>query len=315
MKLKLIPLLLLLALMLLLSLGLTSGAMASSDVSLPRMTVTQQPDGSWLAVPSGPGPFPGVLYNHGGMGTIVGGDLEATSRALAAQGYIGYAKARAITSESIPDSFVDVSDGLDELLEVPTIDNNKIAILGYSRGGLLSLRLAELNPELFDGVVLMAPAPGAVFGDGSTTMDAYLEDVSSLGSGTQFLLLVAANDMPPAQEYDHVEIIDEVEASISAVAGIGVSKIEYPAYSDDGHDLFQSISEGGQELLLQDGHYWSDVVDHIESSFLTPSPPLTSTAVPGVVGWGLAVLAVTLLMVMAANLFRHREDSRQVIGP
>jgi pimeloyl-ACP methyl ester carboxylesterase len=89
---------------------------------------------------------------------------------LAEQGYIGYAKARATTSESILDSFVDVTTGLEELLEVPTLDNSKMAMLGYSHGGLLSLRIAELHPELFDSVVLMAPAPGAVFGDGSTTM-------------------------------------------------------------------------------------------------------------------------------------------------
>ena len=90
--------------------------------------------------------------------------------------------------------------------------------------------MAELNPELFDSVVLMAPAPGLVSGDGSTTMDVYLGDVSDLGSGTKFLLLVAANDMPPAQAYDHVEIVGEVAASIAEVPGIGVSKIEYPVH-------------------------------------------------------------------------------------
>jgi hypothetical protein len=119
--------------------------------------------------------------------------------------------------------------------------------------------------------------------------------------------------MPTAQAYDHVEIIREVAASIAEVPGIGVSQIKYPAYSEDGHDMFQSVSEGGQELLLQDGHYWNDVVDHIESSFLTPSPPLTSTAVPGIAGWGLAVLAVILLAVMEAHVFRQGDDSSQAV--
>jgi dipeptidyl aminopeptidase/acylaminoacyl peptidase len=39
----------------------------------------------------------------------------------------------------------DVIDGVKELLDVPKFDQSKIAILGYSRGGLLSLRATELN--------------------------------------------------------------------------------------------------------------------------------------------------------------------------
>jgi hypothetical protein len=79
-KLRSLYMLLLPALILMLSVGLISGATASSGVSMSGMTVTQQLDGSWLSVPSGPGPFPGVLYNHGGMGITIGSDLEATSK-------------------------------------------------------------------------------------------------------------------------------------------------------------------------------------------------------------------------------------------
>ena len=276
------------------------------------MAVTQRPDGSWLSVPTGPGPFPGVLYNHGGFGTAVGGDLEATSRALAKLGYIGYAKARATTSASILDSFDDVIDGVSELLAVPKLDQTQMAILGYSRGGLLSLRVAELYPDLFDAVVLMAPAPGAVFGDGSTTMDDYLEDVSMLGPTTQFLLLVAANDKPPWQmDADHVEIVGEVETALSAV-GIEVSKIVYPAYSDDGHDIFQSVSEGGQALLVVEGYYWNDVTNHFNRWI--PNIWNVPTPIPSTSGWGLATLAAALL-VMSAILLRRTSGHRPAPRP
>jgi hypothetical protein len=121
----------------------------------------------------------------------------------------------------------------------------------------------------------MAPAPGAVFGDGSTTMDAYLEDSSMLGGETQFLLLFVANDKPPWQmDADHVEIVSKVETALPE-AGKHVTKIGYPAYSDDGHDMFQSVSEGGQELSLQDGYYWNDVANHLASWISTPSPTTT----------------------------------------
>ena len=33
---------------------------------------------TYIATPSGDGPFPAALYNHGGLGTEVGGDLRAT---------------------------------------------------------------------------------------------------------------------------------------------------------------------------------------------------------------------------------------------
>ena len=56
-------------------------------------------EGSYLCTPDGEGPFPGVLYNHGGKGNAIGGDLEGTCLALAEAGYIAYSKQRSLTLE------------------------------------------------------------------------------------------------------------------------------------------------------------------------------------------------------------------------
>jgi hypothetical protein len=47
-----------------------------------ELTVEALADGSYRCHPDGTGPFPGILYNHGGLGTNVGGDLEGVCRSF-----------------------------------------------------------------------------------------------------------------------------------------------------------------------------------------------------------------------------------------
>ncbi|MEC8894751.1 MAG: prolyl oligopeptidase family serine peptidase, partial [Planctomycetota bacterium] len=101
-----------------------------------------------ICLPAVVGSFPGVLYNHGGLGDAVGGDLEGTCEALSAAGYAGYSKERRL-KVPLPPGREDVAEGLAELLEVSCVDQERLAVVGYSRGGLLSLELALEHPELF----------------------------------------------------------------------------------------------------------------------------------------------------------------------
>jgi len=50
---------------------------------------------SYVCRPAGEGPFPTVLYSHGGLGTAIGGNLEGTCIALAEAGYLARAEKRA----------------------------------------------------------------------------------------------------------------------------------------------------------------------------------------------------------------------------
>ncbi|MBN94404.1 MAG: hypothetical protein CL928_10070 [Deltaproteobacteria bacterium] len=209
------------------------------DDSGPSPLSVEESGGSYLCTPKGSGPYPGVLYNHGGLGDVVGGDLEGTCRALAEAGYLAYAKKRRETT-SLAGHLDDVLAGVDTLLGVPDVDDTRLGVLGFSRGGLLSLQLALERPELWDAVVLMAPAPG------NGAMGQTLEDVSALAAPV--LLLVSEND---TFQSNHVQINLDVEAALLA-AGKEVEAIVYPPFADDGHTLFFEV-----------GDYWPDVLSFL----------------------------------------------------
>lgn len=229
-------------------------------------------DGSWVAIPDGAGPFPGVLYSHGGFGANPGGDLEKTAMRLAESGFIGYAKKRSDTSFSLDDSLADILDGSDGLLDLQQVDSTRLALIGFSRGGLLSLRVSQLYPEQFKTAVLMAPAPGKIFPDGSTTMDQYLmaENMALLNDTSQFLVMVANNDVDAT--VDHVAIADNAYDKLLEYH-IGADWHKFADYQDPdsqcpstdpvGHCMFQSQDSGGQALMERDGYYWNHVITHL----------------------------------------------------
>ena len=85
-----------------------------------------------------------------------GGDPQEIVEMLAVEGFIAYAKKREKTS--IPDTLSEVQDGLTELVNLTSdqLQNRSIvedlagpgvSVFGYSRGALLSLRLAELQED------------------------------------------------------------------------------------------------------------------------------------------------------------------------
>lgn len=206
--------------------------------------VNVQEDGdSYLCTPAGEGPFPGVLYNHGGKGNAIGGDLEGTCRALAEAGYIAYSKQRSLTLE-ITKHPADVLEGLEALKSMNNIDEDNIAIMGFSRGGLLALTLAIESPELFNAIILMAPALG-----GETGIYDVMEDVSSISAPV--LILVSENDLYQA---DHLSICNDLKDALED-ANKEVELIVYPPYGDDGHELFFEV-----------GNYWDDVLEFLEET-------------------------------------------------
>jgi len=209
--------------------------------------------GSRACHPSTSGPFPGVLYNHGGKEDAVGGDIEGTCEALAAAGYLGYSKARCYELQLDPGRR-DVRDGLDDLLATPCLDVQRLAVMGYSRGGLLSLELALEYPDLFDAVIMMAPAPG------NGALQEAMDD-ARLGEITaRFLVLVSGNDQ--CQGANHVTEARELSEALED-AGLDVS-FEVLADVPDrcGHYLFDTVNdycEVSEELC-----YWSRVIDFLD---------------------------------------------------
>jgi len=203
-------------------------------------------DGSIVCRPAGEGPFPAILYNHGGKGDAVGGDLEGTCVALAEEGYVVRAEKRP-ASISLNGQLDDVLSGLDALLADPTVDTNHVGIMGFSRGGLLALQAAIARPNDIDSVLLMAPAHGI------NSLAETLQDVSAITAPVH--IYVAENDTLQA---DHVQLAEDVFDALTE-AGKQVDLTIYPAFGNDGHSLFFEVRDP----------YWSDAIDYFNATLTT----------------------------------------------
>ncbi len=101
-----------------------------------------------LCRPEGAGPFPAVIYYHGGTQGQIGGAPRQT----------GFSSYRNVTVP-IQGQLGDVMAALEYVKELENVDPHRIGIIGFSSGGHLALRLAARNPEI-KAAVIFAPAPG-----------------------------------------------------------------------------------------------------------------------------------------------------------
>ncbi len=142
-----------------------------------------------LATPGGTGPFPTVLFLHGGMGPIVGGNPSAVVDTLANAGFVGFAPIRR-NNLSMATHVQDTAAAIDFVKRLNQVDNTRLAITGFSRGGLLAFMASTIQ-----AVVLMAPAHGRGI------LRRFLADAENVSAPT--LILVAKNDIRQA---DHVRL-------------------------------------------------------------------------------------------------------------
>ncbi len=228
---------------------------------------------SYVCRPAGEGPFPTVLYSHGGLGTAIGGDLEGTCIALAEAGYLARAEKRD-TTISLAGHLNEVLTSLDSLLSHEDANTDKIGIMGFSRGGLLTLQAGIARNDQVHAILLLSPAPGAYDADSLTTLHTTLEQASEINAPV--LILVPENDLYQA---DHVQLAYDVKDSLEAAEKV-VSLILYSAYDADGDgitfydtngngvkDKDESFDEGddGHELFWEVREpYWSDVLEFLD---------------------------------------------------
>ena len=197
-----------------------------------------------LCRPAGNGPFPAVIYNHGGLGTTIGGAPSETCTALAKEGYVGFSPIRRPT-RPLSGHLDDVMAGVDYLKGHPYVDRERIGIMGFSRGGMLTYQAAARRKD-FKAVVIMATA----MGPGGRGLD--LREVDSIDAS--LLLLVAENDTGSFRTRDTntLEGTKTLTRALEA-AGKDAKLIIYPPYGSDGHTLFFSV-----------GKYWPDIVEFLK---------------------------------------------------
>ena len=213
-----------------------AGALIDSGL-LPTVTVDALSDGSFVCSLSGTQQRPGVLYNHGGLGTAVGGDLRGTCEALAEAGFVARSQKRRETT-TLQGHLDDLNTGLDALLARSDVDNTRIGILGFSRGGLLAFQASLTRPSEIHAAVLMAPASGR------GALERTLQDVSALSAPVQ--IHVSEND---SQMDDHVGLARQVEGALNT-ANKSVDFILHPPFENDGHRLFFEVRS----------EYWNDLI-------------------------------------------------------
>ncbi len=193
----------------------------------------------YLCKPDGPGPFPAVVYNHGGLGHIIGGAPRETCRALAVSGFVGFSPIRRQT-RPLFGHFDDVMAGLAFLRALDVVDPERVAMIGFSRGGLLTVMAARRGANL-RAVVIMASALGRGH------LQAELGNAGSVT--TPILILVAENDTGSRRTMgqDLVRASRRIDRALRAAGGDS-TLIVYQTRGEDGHAMFFEI-----------GSYWADV--------------------------------------------------------
>ncbi len=193
----------------------------------------------YLCKPVGTGPFPAVVYNHGGLGHIIGGAPRETCRALAASGFVGFSPIRRQT-RPLHGHLDDVMAGLSYVRGLDAVDPQHLGMIGFSRGGLLTFMAATRGKDL-RAVVIMASALGRGH------LDAELANADAVSA--PILILVAENDTGSRRTMgqDLVRASRRIDRKLKA-AGRPSRLIVYPPHGNDGHTLFYEV-----------GSYWADV--------------------------------------------------------
>jgi len=192
-----------------------------------------------LVRPDGRGPFPAVIYNHGKIVDVIGYqgarrhgyNVDAICQALAKEGYLVFVPLRSSGRGNVEGHKREVLRAVDYVKTREDVDASRIALMGFSRGGLLTLMVGVEREDL-KALLILAPAPG---------VGHFAEAVKHVGKiQVPVLLLVDASDTSP--------IIEDYEMLESALRK---NKKEVTA--------IRYKRGGGHRLFWDVGYYWKDV--------------------------------------------------------
>ncbi len=226
-------------LIMLITFSLKSGLSAEENVSIKYQYYAGE-SYALICQPKEAGPFPVVIYNHGKIvdtegynkAKSIGYDVEGICAEIAKRGFIVFAPIRRSGSENIEGHKEEVFRAIDYAKTLPNSVPAKLAVIGFSRGGLFTL-MAAIERQDAKAIILLAPAPwGTSAGESLKNVD--------LVSGP-VLMLVDKNDAPQI-----LENFEMIEKSLS-VAEKEVKIIRYN-------------SKGGHRLFWKKGYYIDDIV-------------------------------------------------------
>ncbi len=208
--------------------SLNSGLFAEENVSI-KYQYYEREFYALICQPEGTGPFPVVIYNHGKIvdtegynkAKSLGYDVEGICAEIAKRGFIVFAPIRRSGSENIEGHKEEVFKAIDYAKTLPNSVPAKLAVIGFSRGGLFTL-MAAIERQDAKAIILLAPAPWG------TSASESLKNADSVSAPV--LMLVDKNDSPQI-----LRNFEMIEKSLSA-SGKEVKIIRYN--SKEGHRLF-----------------------------------------------------------------------------
>ena len=195
-----------------------------------EVTYRTDPDlKGYLCRPEGNGPFPAAIFNHGGLGDIIGGAPEGTCEALAEAGFVGFPPIRRLTRSM---------RGLDQ------VDRNRVSMIGFSRGAALTFMAASKEISIKRAVIMASafPPPRSGF---------TLKIADQVEVPVQVLVAEIDTGSRKTRGQDTLAGMRRMEDALTC-AGNPPRLFVYPPYGNDGHEMFFEI-----------GKYWSDVIDFI----------------------------------------------------
>ncbi len=150
----------------------------------------------WLLTPPGDGPWPAILYSHGGPTSVASPTFHPICQAWVDSGYailsvnyrgsttFGDAYREALTGDIGGVDVADMVAGHRWLIESGIAAPDRVILNGYSYGGYLTLQCMATHPELWAGGIAGAPVADwiGVGEDQNASLDAY--DVALFGPDT-----------------------------------------------------------------------------------------------------------------------------------
>lgn len=217
----------------------------SAEASRVSFPVGDEHRDALLCRPEGKGPFPTVVFNHGSIvdgwgwpgASSRGYQLEAICEALAGGGFFAFLPIR----EKWPrgkgwmqydGSYKEVvSRAVDHVKTLKDVDPFRIALMGFSMGGLTSLKVAVERKDL-KALLLLAPA----WGRGLLADE--IPRVPEINAPV--LLLIEDSDGPPI------------------LKGFALLERALKAHKKEAR-IIRYDRGGGHELFYKVDYYWEDV--------------------------------------------------------
>lgn len=225
--------------------------MILADIGIDK--IEEESGYSYQCYPNEIGQFPVVLYNHGGLGQSIGGDLLSTCQSLAENGYLSRSEKREETF-SLEGHIEEVLYALHNLKYHEKADSNKIGVVGFSRGGLLSLQASILDDDI-DALVLLAPATG------NGLIYELFDSFDSISSSV--LIQISENDNSPDNLVEvsyqlHNELLEN---------NVSAEMILYPSYDSNYNGIIDDNDDGHQLFFSVQDPYWTDLINFLYEIF------------------------------------------------